>query len=56
MPAQGKPKEDFKSSNGPRLNEAITAKFIRLVSDDGEQIGERAVLRVKFRSAIESRV
>ncbi|CAA6656016.1 unnamed protein product [Spirodela intermedia] len=34
VPVQGKPKEDLKSMQGPRLNEGITAKFIRLVTDD----------------------
>ncbi|XP_078448249.1 translation initiation factor 3 (IF-3) family protein [Wolffia australiana] len=41
IPAQGKPKEDLKSAQGPRLNEAITAKFVRLVTDEGHEIVSR---------------
>uniref|UniRef100_A0A1D1YG11 Translation initiation factor IF-3 n=1 Tax=Anthurium amnicola TaxID=1678845 RepID=A0A1D1YG11_9ARAE len=37
-PVQAKPKEAPNSMQGPRLNEAITARFIRLVTDAGHGV------------------
>lgn len=32
---QVKPKQDEKDTSGPRLNEEITAQYVRLVTDEG---------------------
>ncbi|KAL7206984.1 hypothetical protein ACSBR2_019641 [Camellia fascicularis] len=40
-PIQAKPKQEEKDTSGPRLNEQITAEFVRLVSDEGHNVVSR---------------
>ncbi|KAF5951517.1 hypothetical protein HYC85_009461 [Camellia sinensis] len=40
-PIQAKPKQEEKDTSGPRLNEKITAEFVRLVSDEGHNVVSR---------------
>ncbi|XP_077220812.1 translation initiation factor 3 (IF-3) family protein [Tasmannia lanceolata] len=40
-PVQPKPKPETKDPNGPRLNRAITADFVRLVTEEGHGIVSR---------------
>ncbi|KAL2490597.1 translation initiation factor 3 (IF-3) family protein [Abeliophyllum distichum] len=40
-PVQAKQKKEEKDTGGPRLNEKITAQFIRLVSDEGHNVVSR---------------
>ncbi|OVA03489.1 Translation initiation factor 3 [Macleaya cordata] len=40
-PVQAKPKPEPKDSSGPRLNNQITAEFVRLVSDEGHVVVSR---------------
>uniref|UniRef100_A0A5B7BD71 Translation initiation factor 3 N-terminal domain-containing protein n=1 Tax=Davidia involucrata TaxID=16924 RepID=A0A5B7BD71_DAVIN len=40
-PVQARPKQEEKDTSGPRLNEKITAEFVRLVTDDGHGVVSR---------------
>lgn len=40
-PVQAKPKQEEKDTSGPRLNEKITAEYVRLVTEEGHAVVSR---------------